>query len=132
MFFKSLAVVAAITSAAVAQRPSNTSICDYYTTALLKNLTAENEMTLLTLIVNTAVIGNCTKPFRFLSLVCTHIFQTQNQMSESKSQVSSHRACTMAPRSTFSHISAVDLLQQILVEVSDNQSAFSMAVELHL
>ncbi|KAH6684662.1 hypothetical protein B0J14DRAFT_498425 [Halenospora varia] len=62
MFFKSLAVVAAITGAAVAQRPSNTSICDYYTTALLKNLTAENEMTLLTLIVNTAVIGNYTKP----------------------------------------------------------------------
>src|SRR5271154_2137954 len=44
------------------QRPMNTSICDYYTTALLMNNTAENQMTLLTLIVNTAVIGNYTQP----------------------------------------------------------------------
>jgi hypothetical protein len=35
MFFKTLALTAAVGSA-VAQRPSNTSICDYYTTALLK------------------------------------------------------------------------------------------------
>jgi hypothetical protein len=41
-------------------RPNGTSICDYYTTALLKNNTAENQKTLLTLVVNTAVIGNCT------------------------------------------------------------------------
>jgi hypothetical protein len=34
MFFKTLAFAAAVGSAA-AQRPSNTSICDYYTTALL-------------------------------------------------------------------------------------------------
>jgi hypothetical protein len=45
-----------------AQRPSNESICDYYTTALLKNNTAENQMTILTLVVNTAVIGNYTQP----------------------------------------------------------------------
>lgn len=62
MFFKALAVAAAI-SGAVAQRPSNTSICDYYTTALLMNNTAENQLLLLTLVVNTAVIGNC-KSFR--------------------------------------------------------------------
>jgi hypothetical protein len=45
-----------------AQRPANESICDYYTTALLKNNTAENQLTLLTLVVNTAVIGNYTQP----------------------------------------------------------------------
>jgi hypothetical protein len=58
MLFKALAVAAAI-GGAVAQRPSNISICDYYTTALLKNNTAANQKTLLTLVVNTAVIGNC-------------------------------------------------------------------------
>jgi hypothetical protein len=45
-----------------AQRPMNESICDYYTTALLMNNTAENQMTILTLVVNTAVIGNYTQP----------------------------------------------------------------------
>jgi hypothetical protein len=58
-----LAAIAALVVPNVnAQRPSNTSICDYYTTALLMNNTAENQMTLLTLVVNTAVIGNYTKP----------------------------------------------------------------------
>ena len=47
---------------ALAQRPSSTPICDYYTTALLKNNTAANQYTLLTLLVNTAVIGNYTQP----------------------------------------------------------------------
>jgi len=68
MFFKTVA--AATTAAAVLAvgvaadgRPSNTSICDYYTTALLTNNTAANQMTLLTLVVNTAVIGNCMFPF---------------------------------------------------------------------
>lgn len=45
-----------------AQRPSETSICDYYTTALLKENTAENQAKLLTLVVNTAAIGNYTQP----------------------------------------------------------------------
>jgi hypothetical protein len=45
-----------------AQRPANTSICDFYTTALLKSNTAENQLTLLTLLVNTVVIGNYTQP----------------------------------------------------------------------
>ncbi|PQE13860.1 hypothetical protein CJF30_00006685 [Rutstroemia sp. NJR-2017a BBW] len=43
----------------VAQRPANISVCDYYTTALLKDNTAKNQATLLTVLVNTAVIGNC-------------------------------------------------------------------------
>lgn len=55
-----LALTAA--SAVLAQRPNGTSICDYYTTALLKNNTAENQYTVLTLVVNTAVIGNYTTP----------------------------------------------------------------------
>lgn len=38
------------------------SICDRYTTALLKNNTAENQATVLTLVVNTALIGNYTNP----------------------------------------------------------------------
>ena len=42
--------------------PSNTTICDYYTTALLTNNTAKNQATVLTLLVNTVVIGNYTKP----------------------------------------------------------------------
>jgi hypothetical protein len=49
-------------SAVVAQRPTNTSICDYYTTALLKVNNATNQYTLLTLVVNTAIIGNYTMP----------------------------------------------------------------------
>lgn len=61
MQFKTLALLAAV-GTAVAQRPSNTSICDYYTTALLKENNATNQYTLLTLVVNTAVIGNYTKP----------------------------------------------------------------------
>ena len=45
-----------------AQRPTNVSICDYYTNALLKNNSATNQYTLLTLLVNTALIGNYTQP----------------------------------------------------------------------
>lgn len=51
--------VAMAASLVVAQRPTNTSICDYYTTALLKENTAANQYTLLNLLVNTVVIGNC-------------------------------------------------------------------------
>lgn len=61
MQFKIVALLA-MASAAVAQRPSNVSICDYYTTALLKENNATNQYTLLTLLVNTAVIGNYTQP----------------------------------------------------------------------
>lgn len=41
-----------------AQAPAGTSMCDYYTTAVLKNNTADNQLALLTVLVNTAVIGN--------------------------------------------------------------------------
>lgn len=60
MFTKSILAATVLASTVLAQgRPSNVSICDYYTTALLKNNTAANQKTLLTLVVNTAVIGNC-------------------------------------------------------------------------
>ena len=62
MQFKALLAIFAAIGAAVAQRPQDTPICDYYTTALLKDNNATNQYTLLTLLVNTAVIGNYTKP----------------------------------------------------------------------
>lgn len=56
---KLLAVLNAFIAAAVAGgRPASESICDYYTTALLKDDTAANQELVLTLVVNTAVIGN--------------------------------------------------------------------------
>lgn len=61
MLYKPFAFLAAF-GLALAQRPKDTSICDYYTTALLKENNATNQLTLLTLLVNTAVIGNYTKP----------------------------------------------------------------------
>lgn len=57
-----LSVLGAAGVAMAAGRPANESICDYYTTALLTNNTAANQYTLLTLVVNTAVIGNYTTP----------------------------------------------------------------------
>jgi hypothetical protein len=54
-----LAILAAIASA---RRPADVSICDYYTTALLKVNSPANQYTLLTLLVNTVVIGNYTQP----------------------------------------------------------------------
>ncbi|KAH7409685.1 hypothetical protein BKA64DRAFT_732296 [Cadophora sp. MPI-SDFR-AT-0126] len=54
MYMKSLALAAAISTAAA----QNVSFCDKYTTALFTNNTAENQLTLLTAVVNTAVIGN--------------------------------------------------------------------------
>ncbi|KAF7719076.1 Uncharacterized protein PECH_000260 [Penicillium ucsense] len=62
MRFTSAILAAATAGSVLAQRPSNTSICDYYTTALLKENNATNQYTLLTLVVNTAVIGNYTQP----------------------------------------------------------------------
>lgn len=62
MQYKALLAIFAATGAVVAQRPKDTPICDYYTTALLKDNNATNQYTLLTLLVNTAVIGNYTKP----------------------------------------------------------------------
>jgi len=62
MLFKSIIAVAALVGSTFAQRDANTSICDYYTTALLKDNNATTQYTLLTLLVNTVVIGNYTQP----------------------------------------------------------------------
>jgi len=59
-FSKAVLATMALAGSAVAQ--SNSSLCDKYTTALLMNNTADNQLTLLTLLVNTVVIGNYTKP----------------------------------------------------------------------
>lgn len=52
-----IAAATAIASVAAQQTP-----CDKYTTALLKTNNATNQMTVLTLVVNTALIGNYTNP----------------------------------------------------------------------
>ncbi|KAL4899299.1 hypothetical protein BDW74DRAFT_183832 [Aspergillus multicolor] len=43
-------------------RPSSTTICDFYTRQILGKNTAENQQLLMTLLVNTFVIGNYTTP----------------------------------------------------------------------
>jgi hypothetical protein len=59
MRFPEATFILAAISTVAAQRPANTSICDYYTTALFKSNTADNQYALLTALVNTVVIGNC-------------------------------------------------------------------------
>lgn len=51
-----------LASAVSGQRPSSTSICDYYSNALFNASNATTQGTLLTALVNTAVIGNYTMP----------------------------------------------------------------------
>ena len=53
-----MSLCAKYVSLASAQTPSGMSMCDYYTTALLKDNTASNQLALLTVLVNTVVIGN--------------------------------------------------------------------------
>lgn len=62
MQFKTLALVTTLLSSTFAQRPASQSICDYYTTALLKDNTPANQYLLTSLLVNTVVIGNYTQP----------------------------------------------------------------------
>ena len=57
-------VALATIGSAVAQRPTNTSICDYYTAALFKSNTADNQHSLLVALVNTVVIGNCKSTYQ--------------------------------------------------------------------
>jgi hypothetical protein len=45
-----------------AQRPANTSICDYYTSALLQTNSPAAQFGVLSVLVNTALIGNYTQP----------------------------------------------------------------------
>jgi hypothetical protein len=62
MYTSLLALLAAAGSVVATGRPSSVSICDYYTTALLTDDTPANQYLLLTLLVNTVVIGNYTQP----------------------------------------------------------------------
>ena len=62
MYHTSLIVAAIGTVSVLAQRPADVSICDYYAGALLETSNATTQNTLLTLLVNTAVIGNYTQP----------------------------------------------------------------------
>jgi hypothetical protein len=57
MHFKFIILFAGISSVLATQ-----SICDKYTVALLKDNTPPNQYLLLTLLVNTVVIGNYTQP----------------------------------------------------------------------
>lgn len=54
-------VLLVLTAAAVnAERPADVSMCDYYTKTLLgKENTPENQLLLVTLLVNTVILGNC-------------------------------------------------------------------------
>ncbi|TEY46887.1 hypothetical protein BOTCAL_0311g00020 [Botryotinia calthae] len=59
MHLKSLAVAAfSLVSTFAAQRPTGSSICDYYTTALFKDNNASNQQKLLIRIVNRVLVGN--------------------------------------------------------------------------
>ena len=49
-------------SVMAARRPCGVSICDFHTSALFGNTTAQSEYNTLVAIVNTAVIGNYTQP----------------------------------------------------------------------
>lgn len=55
-------IILSLVGIAAAQNSSAPSACDKYTTALLKVNNATNQYTLLTLVVNTALIGNYTQP----------------------------------------------------------------------
>lgn len=71
-------IAASMASTAVAQD----SVCDKYTKALFKDNTAKNQATLLTALVNTVVIGNCTF---YLSIVGLSI-QLANHYSRHHAQ----------------------------------------------
>lgn len=60
MMYKTVLALLAATGSALAQRPTNTSICDYYTTALFTNNTAANQLALVTAVVTRAALGNTT------------------------------------------------------------------------
>jgi hypothetical protein len=57
-----LAGLTCVGYAVASGRPPDVSICDYYTKALLTKDSETNQELLLTLLVNTVVIGNYTQP----------------------------------------------------------------------
>ncbi|CZR69265.1 uncharacterized protein PAC_19165 [Phialocephala subalpina] len=61
MKFSQLAFLG-VASFSLAQRPTNTTICDYYSSSILGANTAANQKLLTTLLINTVVLGNYTTP----------------------------------------------------------------------
>lgn len=62
MFLKALTILAAV-GTVLAQRPNDTTICDYYTPAVLKEEnTPASQQRLMTLIAHTFILGNYTTP----------------------------------------------------------------------
>ncbi|KAG4442404.1 hypothetical protein IFR05_002106 [Cadophora sp. M221] len=63
-FIKKLSLVAILTfsTGALAQRPANVTICDYYSEKILGEKTATSQKLLLTILMNTVVLGNYTTP----------------------------------------------------------------------
>ena len=53
----------ALFATASAQRPNDTSICDYYANKVVGNNTAASQQLLMTLILNTAFLGNYSKTY---------------------------------------------------------------------
>lgn len=62
MKFLTYAAAAAASVVSALAQDSDMSICDKYTTALLMENNATNQQTVLTLVVNTALIGNYPNP----------------------------------------------------------------------
>jgi hypothetical protein len=55
-------IILAVAGAALAMVPAGTSVCDYYTPILLQANNASTQLQFLTLLVNTALVGNYTQP----------------------------------------------------------------------
>ncbi|KAH7412881.1 hypothetical protein BKA64DRAFT_731128 [Cadophora sp. MPI-SDFR-AT-0126] len=61
-FLTKILVTIALTKITFAQRPANVSICNYYSQTILGENTAASQKLLMTLIINTVVLGNYTTP----------------------------------------------------------------------
>ncbi|KAF4553330.1 Hypothetical protein D9617_7g030570 [Elsinoe fawcettii] len=70
--------ILALAAVGSAQRPTNTSICDYYTTALFKENTAANQLALVTAVVNRAGTGNMTSTPKVTGIVNPGKFNGQD------------------------------------------------------
>ncbi|KAH7348553.1 hypothetical protein BKA65DRAFT_536556 [Rhexocercosporidium sp. MPI-PUGE-AT-0058] len=57
-----LLVILTLCNGALAQRPANVTICDYYSEKILGEKTAASQKLLLTILINTVVVGNYTTP----------------------------------------------------------------------
>ncbi|KAL5322636.1 hypothetical protein ACEPPN_010610 [Leptodophora sp. 'Broadleaf-Isolate-01'] len=58
----SLLATLSLSTGALAQRPANVTICDYYSETILGEKTAASQKLLMTILMNTVVLGNYTTP----------------------------------------------------------------------